>query len=137
MRGLITPLTQSTTRDLARLATSVRGLRAGSRLRRGKPVDDRGAALVDLNLRDERADDVTPFEPGDGVESLPHARREVLELRDDRAQMDRLAKLSICIDDLALRLVDSRAHGLAAHLELFEFYRADFVCINEAFKPRS
>jgi hypothetical protein len=130
--GVMTPLTQLTTRSLAGCPSAWRWLRTGGRLRRRKPIDDRRAALVDLHLRDQRADDVPAFNPRNGVEPLSHSRCEVCDLGDDGTHVDCLAKLSVRIADVAPSPLDPCTHGFAPRLELCEFDRADFVGIKES-----
>ena len=61
------------------------------------------AFLVDLDLGDERADDLAPLVPGQGVQAIAYACSEVVEARDDLAQLHRPAELVFGVVQLALR----------------------------------
>src|SRR4030095_11236461 len=91
-----------------------------------------GACIFVLDLCDERTNDVPPFKPGEVVESLSDASGEVLNLRDDSAQVDRLAKLFVGFVDVAPRAFDPRAHGVASVLELLEIDGTDLVRVYES-----
>src|SRR6266545_104995 len=130
--GELTPLTQLTTFGFARRAGAGGRFCAESRFRRRNSVHDRGAGIVDLDLCDERADDVPPFEPGEIVESLSDASGELLDLRDDSAQVDRLAKLLVGFVEFAPRAFDPRTHGVASVLELLEIDGTDLMRVYES-----
>lgn len=73
-----------------------------------------------------------PVEPRDRVESRSDAGCEVLQLRNDSAQVDGLAKLSVCIGHLALRGRDPCTYGIASRLQLLQIERSDFVGIHQS-----
>jgi hypothetical protein len=74
------------------------------------------------------------FKPRAGFESFPDTIREVLDVRDDGAQVSDFVKPPIRVGNLRSRFLYPFAHSLASYLELFQKDRPRFVRVHETFQ---
>ena len=128
--GVITPPTQLTTRNGAALPSArvprsifpvvVSWRLSGRWLRRRKPIDDGRSRLVDLNLSDERTNDLPALDPRQRLELALYTGRKVFQARRDCTQMHALVDLVLDLGKLTTGSLDPRAESLTTCLQIAE-----------------